>query len=292
MADQAITRTRPSLVRSGASTQPAASFPFTARSKAWTTRRRCSGGMRTSCQIRPQTSLQRQPPRARRSPLAKASLPSASVIMARTICRASARSSPPPASGRRRGSSASIRRRPLRLVPTFPRTSGRGIGGIVAWTDRGDGRFQPGWDVQETATSSSQHRPSRCDGPWQETRLPRPLSGRRGCAETGREQMTPPRTTGAPAGRWVARAGQVGELGDSAGDGRLRGPGEGARPPGPALVVEVARPSDSVTGGFDPPGTDQTNRSHSRLPLNPVTSLWPAAQPFRQIAPPSLPLAV
>ena len=150
VADQATTRTRPSLVRNGASTQPAPAVPLTARSKSRTTRWRCSGGISTSCQTRPQMSPHRHPPRASRSPLAKASRPSASVIMARTICRATARSSPPPVSGRHRGPSASIRWRPLRLVPISPSIpsgcrwlwSPEGMGGKDAFSQAGTSRRQ------------------------------------------------------------------------------------------------------------------------------------------------------
>ena len=120
VADQATIRTRPSLVRSGASTQAAPSLPVTARSKARTTRRRCSGAISASCQRRPLRSLQCHPPSASRSPFAKARRPSASVIMARTIWCPAALWSRPPVSGRHRGPSASIRRRPLELCRPPP----------------------------------------------------------------------------------------------------------------------------------------------------------------------------
>ena len=99
--------------------------------------------------------------------------------------------------------------------------------------------------------------------------------------------------TGHPdaAGRSPVHREQGHEPATPVGDGRPRGE-PGSRAPGPGVVVEVARPSNSVTGGFDRAETDQTNRLHSLLPPNPVTSLWPAARPFRQIHPPSLPVAV
>ena len=166
VADQATIRTRPSLVRSGASTQAVSSLPVTARSKARTTRRRCSGAISTSCQRRPLRSLQRHPPRASRSPLAKARRPSASVIMARTICRPAALSSRPPTCGRHPAPSASIRRRPLeswRPPPGIPPGQRR------LWSPEGmegkDAFSQPG-----TLKRQQRHRhttpPSRCDGRW------------------------------------------------------------------------------------------------------------------------------
>ena len=262
VADQAITRTRPSLVRSGASTHPTPSFPFTACAKDRSTRRRCSTGMRTSCHARPQMSPQRQPPRASRSPLAKARCPSASVIMARTICRASARSAPPPVSGRHRGSSASIRRRPLRLVPTFPPGIWPGAS-AVSWADRMgvmDAFSQAGTSKRQQRHRHNKYRPgvtARSGVP----QLPRPPSagdGRHGGCDTA---------PGYPAfaSLWVAAAG-----------GEARAPGKtGAdRSPRPSAArIRGVRPGPHASGRSGP--RDALAVKRGRRPRAPAGG-WPA----------------